>query len=139
MVQWTSSSSDNVVMSRREIRTQGVGMFVHARMRGLAVGAAIAGLAAMIGVQGAAAAPAPQVVSATPDRTLTDAWRQFGDSGGGWADRGGWAASDGTYSTELPGHRVVWLLNDTFMGPVNADESLPLDNAFVHNSAVLGG
>jgi hypothetical protein len=118
----------------------------------VAVVAAVTTVAAGLAAQTASAAPAPtsvcesgagsaapQVVSATPDSRLTEAWRQFGNSGGGWSNRGGWAASDGTYSTELPGHRVVWLLNDTFMGPVNADESLPLDNAFVHNSAVLGG
>lgn len=88
---------------------------------------------------GSGARSTPQVVSATADRDWTEAWRRFGDSGGGWSNHGGWAASDGTYSTELPGQRVLWLLNDTFMGPVNADESLPLDNAFVHNSGVLGG
>jgi len=43
------------------------------------------------------------------------------------------------YSAELPGQKVVWLLNDTFHGPVNADESLPLDVPFVHNSIVRGG
>jgi Domain of unknown function (DUF5005) len=88
---------------------------------------------------GTSATSAPRVVGGTLDTRFTDAWRQFGNSGGGWADRRGWGASDGTYSTEFPGHRVVWLLNDTFMGPVNDDESLPLDTAFVHNSAVLGG
>ena len=131
-------------------------MIVNARtrLRWAVLGATLAALSGSVGAQSAAAAttwpdtctaggapgtPAAQTITATLDRRLTDAWRQFGNAGGGWADRGGWAASDGTYSAELPGHRVVWLLNDTFMGPVNADESLPLDNAFVHNSAVLGG
>jgi hypothetical protein len=89
--------------------------------------------------EGGASGPAPRVTSATLDQRWTEAWRQFGNTGGGWANRGGWAASDGTYSTGFPGDRVVWMLNDTFMGPVNADESLGRDNAFVHNSAVLGG
>jgi hypothetical protein len=114
---------------------------VRAHLRRAMLAGVMATLSAGVGAQSAGAAdtPAPQVTSATPDQALTQAWRQFGNAGGGWSDRGGWAASDGTYSAELPGHRVVWLLNDTFMGPVNADESLPLGNAFVHNSAVLGG
>jgi hypothetical protein len=125
-----------------------------ARLRWAVLGATLAALSGSVDAQSATAAttrpdtcaaggapgtPAAQTITATLDSRLTDAWRQFGNAGGGWADRGGWAASDGTYSAELPGHRVIWLLNDTFMGPVNADESLPLDNAFVHNSAVLGG
>lgn len=129
-------------------------MLNRARTRTLAapIAAALTTAAALLAAQSAAAAKAPtpgscapgdarapHVTSATLDRELTGAWRRFGNSGGGWANRGGWAASDGTYSTELPGHRVVWLLNDTFLGPVNADESLPLYNGFVHNSAVLGG
>jgi hypothetical protein len=71
--------------------------------------------------------------TATADSYLTEAFRAFGNSGGGWADRGGWAASDGVYSAELPGHRIVWLMNDTFLGPVNADESMT-NPGFIHGS-----
>src|SRR3954451_13749709 len=130
------------------LRTRRIEMQVHLRTAVLA--GILTTLSAVVAVPSAGAATvtpsacgmsasAPQVVGGTRDSRFTDAWRQFGNSGGGWADRRGWAASDGTYSTELPGHRVAWLLNDTFMGPVNADESMPLDNAFVHNSVVLGG
>jgi hypothetical protein len=80
-----------------------------------------------------AAAAAPTVVSVTPDVSLDQAWRQFGDSSG----QGGWAGADGTYSLPIPGGHDIWLFNDTFLGPVNADESLPATADFIHNSAVL--
>jgi len=80
-----------------------------------------------------------KVTGATPNETFTEAFRQFGNSGGGWDNQHGWAAADGTYSTELPGHQVVWLFNDTFLGPVNDDESFPESPRMVNNSAVLGG
>lgn len=76
---------------------------------------------------------APTTPVATADDQLTQAFRRFGDSGGGWSNQGGWAESDGTYSVELPGHRVVWLMNDTLLGPVNADESLT-NPGFIHGS-----
>ncbi|HWK91679.1 MAG TPA: hypothetical protein VNR17_05400 [Luteimicrobium sp.] len=75
---------------------------------------------------------------ATANTQFTQAFRDFGNSGGGWADHGGWAASDGVYSTTLPGKGVVWLMNDTFLGPVNPDESMT-QPGFIHGSAVLGG
>lgn len=89
--------------------------------------------------QGAGIRQAPVVTSVVPDERLNAAWRAFGDSGGGWTNHRGWAASDGTYSATLPGRRVAWLLNDTFLGPVNADESLPKDAGFVHNTIVTAG
>ncbi|HEY8456095.1 MAG TPA: DUF4185 domain-containing protein [Actinopolymorphaceae bacterium] len=79
------------------------------------------------------------VTEATPNTELTEAWREFGNSGGGWENEGGWAAADGTYSTLLPGKRVVWLFNDTWLGPVNEDESLSESPKLVNNSAVLAG
>ncbi|WP_426186152.1 DUF4185 domain-containing protein [Microbacterium sp. TWP3-1-2b2] len=79
------------------------------------------------------------VSEATENTALTEAWRQFGNSGGGWDNQGGWAAADGTYSTEVPGHGVVWLFNDTWLGPVNGDESLGEAPGLVNNSAVIGG
>ena len=127
-----------------------------ARTAWLALSATLAALgvlvAGMAGPARAVAAPpsasscdagtpggAVHVASVSPDERLTGTWRAFGDSGGGWANRGGWAAADGTYSATLPGHRVAWMFNDTFLGPVNADESLPPDAGFVHNSIVLAG
>lgn len=75
----------------------------------------------------------PLQATATADTQLTEAFRQFGDSGGGWSNDKGWAASDGVYSAELPGHHLVWLMNDTFLGPVNADESMT-NPGFIHGS-----
>jgi hypothetical protein len=72
-------------------------------------------------------------VSVTPDLRLDQEWREFGDSSG----PGGWAGADGTYSTPLPDGYDAWLFNDTFLGPVNADESLPATAGFIHNSLVL--
>lgn len=77
-------------------------------------------------------------VRGVANEEFTQAFREFGNSGGGWANRGGWAASDGVYSTELPGDRVVWLMNDTFLGPVNPDESMT-EPGFIHGSIVTGG
>lgn len=77
-------------------------------------------------------------VRATANDEFTQAFRTFGNSGGGWANGGGWAASDGVYSAELPGHQVVWLMNDTFLGPVNEDESMT-EPGFIHGSIVPGG
>ncbi len=79
------------------------------------------------------------VTGATANAEVTEAWREFGNSGGGWANEGGWAAADGTYSTVLPGNQVVWLFNDTWLGPVNDDESLGDAPGLVNNSAVLAG
>ena len=81
----------------------------------------------------AASASALSVTSVTPDTSLDQAWREFGDTSG----QGGWAGADGTYSTPLPGGLDAWLYNDTFLGPVNADESLPSTAEFIHNSLVL--
>lgn len=75
----------------------------------------------------------PVVASVTPDTVLTQEWRRFGDSSG----QGGWAGADGTYSTLLPGGCDAWLFNDTFLGPVNTNESLPPSAPFIHNSLVL--
>ncbi|MGH3489500.1 MAG: DUF4185 domain-containing protein [Actinopolymorphaceae bacterium] len=79
------------------------------------------------------------VTDAIANTELSEAWREFGNSGGGWENEGGWAAADGTYSTLLPGKQVVWLFNDTWLGPVNDDESLGDSPDLVNNSAVLGG
>ena len=86
----------------------------------------------------AARGPAPTVTGAHANTELTQAFRDFGNSGGGWANGGGWAASDGVYSAELPGHDVAWLMNDTFLGPVNEDESMT-EPGFIHGSIVTGG
>jgi hypothetical protein len=113
-------------------------------MRSRHAGVIVAGAALSLGMAAAgaipaaasprgAAGPAPVVASVTPDTQLDQAWRQYGDSGG----QGSWAGADGTYSVLIPGGHDAWLFNDTFLGPVNADESLPLTAGFIHNSAVL--
>jgi hypothetical protein len=96
---------------------------------------ASAGLSASAGrpAPNAPEAPALSVASVTPDTSLVQQWRRFGDTSG----QGGWAGADGTYSTPLPGGPDAWLFNDTFLGPVNADESLPSTAEFIHNSLVL--
>jgi hypothetical protein len=85
------------------------------------------------GVVPPAPTAAPVVASVTPDVPLDQAWRRFGDASG----PGGWAGADGTYSAPLPGGYDAWLFNDTFLGPVNASESLPQTAGFIHNSLVL--
>lgn len=81
---------------------------------------------------------APMVSNGKADVQRTDQWRRFGDNGGGWSNGRGWAAADGTYSVRLPNGLDAWLDNDTFLGPVGADESLPRTAGFIHNSIVLG-
>ncbi|MFC7619633.1 hypothetical protein [Microlunatus sp. GCM10028923] len=76
--------------------------------------------------------------TATANTEVTEAFRTFGNNGGGWPNQGGWAASDGVYSTTVPGKGVVWLMNDTFLGPVNQDESMT-EPGFIHGSILLGG
>lgn len=83
-------------------------------------------------------APAAVDPVGSANEEYTQAFRDFGNSGGGWANEGGWAASDGVFSAELPGGELVWLMNDTFLGPVNDDESMT-DPGFIHGSIVLGG
>ncbi|HEX6451471.1 MAG TPA: hypothetical protein VF060_18650 [Trebonia sp.] len=113
-------------------------------MRSRHAGVIAAGAALSLGLAAAGAIPAaassragtgsaPVVTSVTPDVSLDQAWRQYGDSGG----QGSWAGADGTYSAPVPGGHDAWLFNDTFLGPVNADESLPSTVGFIHNSAVL--
>lgn len=126
-------------------------MFTHQR---LALGAAV-----LIGVTAVTAAAHPSAATAdtstatafgsctgdptdrgeptaTADTELTEAFRSFGNDGGGWSNHRGWAASDGVYSTETPGHQVIWLMNDTFLGPVNPDESMT-NPGFIHGSILL--
>jgi hypothetical protein len=73
------------------------------------------------------------VVKVRRDQALRNRWRHYGDTSG----QGGWAGSDGTFSALLPDGRIVWMLDDTFLGPVNKDESLPADAPFIHNSMVV--
>ncbi|ROS78934.1 hypothetical protein [Cellulomonas sp. PhB143] len=81
---------------------------------------------------------APTVTGATANDDLTQAFRDFGNSGGGWSNHGGWGASDGVYSADMPGGEVAWLMNDTFLGPVNPDESMT-EPGFIHGSVVVSG
>jgi len=111
------------------------------RTFGSAVLLGAAGFATM-STRATAAPVGPATAGGTPvaaaNTALTEAFREFGDSGGGWSNHGGWAASDGTYTAELPGGEIVWLMNDTFLGPVNADESMT-SPGFIHGSILLGG
>jgi hypothetical protein len=120
------------------------GLLVRARYAGVVVaGVALSmGMAAVGSIpavassragDGPASDAAPVVASVTPDTQLDQAWRQYGDSGG----QGSWAGADGTYSVPVPGGHDAWLFNDTFLGPVNAGQSLPSTAGFIHNSVVL--
>lgn len=56
-------------------------------------------------------------------------WRLYADSGKGWS------GGDGGASVSLPGGRVAWLYNDSYVGKV-VDGTRP-DPEFVHNLIVL--
>ncbi|WP_284740002.1 DUF5005 domain-containing protein [Amycolatopsis sp. RTGN1] len=99
--------------------------------RTLALSAAVTASLAIAGPAAATDRPL-RIVGATADTALTQRWQDFGRRPGV-----GWAAADGTYSTRLPSGLDVWLYNDTFFGPVRADDSLPESAPFTHNSAVL--
>jgi hypothetical protein len=73
------------------------------------------------------------VAGVAPDQALDNEWVRYGDTSG----LGGWAGSDGTYTTRLPDGRIAWMFNDTFLGPVNKNGSLPADAGFIHNSIVV--
>src|SRR5262245_20447302 len=91
---------------------------------GLAAGAAF-------GSSAAAAAAYPTVVSATPNASLTNAFRQYGNTGGGWT------GADGSYSAKLPGGRELWVYSDTFLGEVDANGGRPQTSPFINNSFIL--
>lgn len=99
--------------------------------RTLALSAAVTASLAIAGPAAATNRPL-RILGATADTALTQRWQDFGRRPGV-----GWAAADGTYSTRLPSGLDVWLYNDTFFGPVRADDSLPESSPFTHNSAVL--
>jgi hypothetical protein len=117
------------------VRSRHAGAIVACAALSLGIAAASAIPASASPRAGAAAAgsAAPVVASVTPDTQLDQAWREYGDSGG----QGSWAGADGTYSVPVTGGHDAWLYNDTFLGPVNANESLPSTAGFIHNSAVL--
>jgi hypothetical protein len=48
-----------------------------------------------------------------------------------------WSGGDGAASVKLPDGRMLWLMNDSFLGPVNADGSRPANIVTVHNAGVL--
>jgi hypothetical protein len=99
--------------------------------RTLALSAAVTASLTLAGPAGATHRPL-RILGATADTALTQRWQDFGRRPGV-----NWAAADGTYSTRLPSGLDVWLFNDTFFGPVRADDSLPESAPFTHNSAVL--
>src|SRR6516164_7650671 len=100
------------------------------RLRGIAAASASLVLAAAL------VASAPTIAQAdppppTPADTLTTLFGSYSDTGGRWA------GGDGTVSVPLPDGRVAWFFSDTFVGPVNADHSLPAGTPMVRNSLVV--
>ncbi|WP_226961420.1 MULTISPECIES: glycoside hydrolase family 130 protein [Streptomyces] len=77
---------------------------------------------------------ATSVVNVTPDAETQSAWADFGNG----SQLGQWAAADGTYSAALPDGRTAWLFNDTFLGPVEPDGSIP-PQGLLHNTIVTSG
>lgn len=72
----------------------------------------------------------PSVASSATSPGLTQAFTQYGNTGGGWT------GGDSTYSVKLPGNRQLWLFSDTFLGTVNPDGSRPADGPIVNNTFV---
>lgn len=71
---------------------------------------------------------------ATTVADLQDAWFAWGDAAG----EGDWTGGDGMFSVPLPDGDVAWFLNDTFVGPIGEDRSIPRQDP-VHNTLVLSG
>jgi hypothetical protein len=103
----------------------------------------LAGVLLAIGAWAAAAAPAgaagpevcpgrhaPTLESTASEPHLTQAFTQYGNTGGGWT------GGDSTYSVPLPGGRLLWLFSDTFLGTVGPDGSRPADGPIVNNTFV---
>lgn len=112
----------------------------------LAVGLAAASVCAAVLAAAPASATAPaaaptsrqcslvdQTLTATAsvDQPLTDAFRTYAETGGGWT------GGDSTYSLPLRGGRTGWFFSDTFLGTVNPDGSRPADSPFVNQSIVV--
>lgn len=72
----------------------------------------------------------PVVESTATETQLTDAFTDYGNTGGEWT------GGDSTYSVRLPGNRQLWLFSDTFMGTVNPDGSRPADGPIINNTFV---
>ncbi|MGH8791287.1 MAG: hypothetical protein ACRDXX_01395, partial [Stackebrandtia sp.] len=49
----------------------------------------------------------------------------------------GWTGADSTYSVELPGGRTLWLFSDTYMGPLDADGTRPVEAPMINNTFVV--
>ena len=62
---------------------------------------------------------------------FTTLFNDYSDSGVGWT------GGDSTYSVELDDGRQVWVFSDTFLGPVNEDQSRPESTPFLNNSFVV--
>lgn len=48
----------------------------------------------------------------------------------------GWTGGDSTYSVRLPDGDLLWLFSDTFLGPINADGTRPVDAQLVNSTFV---
>jgi fibronectin type 3 domain-containing protein len=107
------------IMGRRFLRLRGI----TAASVGLVLAAALVASATTV----AKADPPPP----TPADALTTLFGSYGDASGRWA------GGDGTVSVPLPDGRVAWFFSDTFVGPVNADHSLPAGTPMVRNSLVV--
>src|SRR5271170_7038163 len=67
-----------------------------------------------------------------PDLAWDDLFQDYGDASGRWS------GGDGAQSLVLPDGSTTWFFADTYLGPVNPDDTRPpLSTGEAHNSAVL--
>src|SRR5580692_2492595 len=69
----------------------------------------------------------------------TPAWTGWLNSGlEHYADTAGqWNSGDNAVQVALPGHRALWLFNDSFYGPVHADGTVSRNTPLVRNMLLL--
>jgi hypothetical protein len=79
-------------------------------------------------------------VRATAQTSLTASWTSWLNSGlETYADTAGqWNSGDNAVQVALPGSQALWLFNDSFYGPVDADGTVnPYSTHYVHNMILL--
>lgn len=76
-------------------------------------------------------ASAPVAAQARPHEALNDLFVRYGNSGAGWT------GADTTHSVPLRSGETAWIFSDTFLGPVHADGTRPLEAPFLNNSLVI--
>ncbi|MFI7133628.1 S8 family serine peptidase [Nonomuraea sp. NPDC050153] len=75
--------------------------------------------------------PTQILESAAPYSPLTEKWYNYAHQNRGWT------GADGTYSTPgLEGTGRIWVFSDTFLAPVNTDDTRPETAPFINNSIV---